>query len=333
MNPPAKILWGLVALLAITIIGTIGYMVIESWSLLDSFYMTIITITTVGYSEVHPLSEGGKAFSIFLIGGGVGTAFYTLLAVTEYLLGGYLGTRLGRHRMNNSIARLKDHFIICGYGRVGHGIAAVFAEEGVSFVVIDTSEAAIANAEKDGRLYLAKDATRDEVLKEAGIEKARGLVAAVGSDTDNTYITLSARGLCHDIFIAARASGEEAEKKLYTAGADRIVSPYSIGARRLAMLALRPMVVDYIDTISYGRGRELQLENIAVEEGSVLIGQTVGEARKCSKATILAISHDGQLLANPSTDEKINSGDQLIVIGNRENLFTMENTCEGVKSS
>jgi voltage-gated potassium channel len=227
---------------------------------------------------------------------------------------------------------LKDHFIICGYGRVGHGIAAVFAEEGVPFVVIDTSEEAIAAAEKDGRLYLAKDATRDEVLKEAGIEKARGLVAAVGTDTDNTYITLSARGLRRDVFIVARASGEEAEKKLYTAGADRIVSPYSIGARRLAMLALRPAAVDYIDTISYGRSRELQLENIAVDEGSVLIGQTVAEARKCSKAIILAINHDGHLLANPAADEKINAGDQLIVIGSRESLFTMENTCEGVKS-
>jgi len=333
MNRPGRLLWGLSALGVITIVGAIGYTIIEGWSLLDSLYMTIITITTVGYSEVFPLSPGGKVFSIFLIIGGVGTAFYTLIAAAEYMLGGYLGSRLGRRRMKNRIGRLKDHFIICGYGRVGRGIAAVFDEEGVPFVVIDSSEAAIAAAENDGRLLIAADATHDEALKEAGIERARGLVAAVGSDTDNTYITLSARGLRSDLFIAARASGEEDEKKLRTAGADRIVSPYSIGARRLAMLTLRPAVVDYIDTVSYGRGRELQLENIVVAEDSTLAGGTVSEARKCSRAIILAINHQGQgLTANPAADEIIQSGDQLIVIGSRENLFSMESTCEGVKT-
>jgi voltage-gated potassium channel len=332
MKPSERLFWGLAALAVVIVAGVIGYILIEGWSFLDALFMTLITVTTVGYSEVRPLSQGGQVFTMLLIVGGVGTAFYTLVALTEYTVGGYLGNKLGRLRMENRIAKLKNHFIICGYGRVGRGIAAVFTEEGVPFVVIENSEAGIANAEKDNHLYINDNATRDEVLKEAGIDRARGLVAAVGSDTDNTYIALSARGLRQSLFIAARASDEEAEKKLRAAGADRIVSPYNIGARRLAMLALRPAVVDYVDSISYGRGRDLQLENLAVNEGSVLVGKTVGEVSKCSNATIMAISRAGnKLLANPSADEIFQPGDQLIVIGNRENLSNMENTCEEVK--
>ena len=329
MSPSRRLLVGITALVLVILTGIIGYMAIEGWSLIDSFFMTIITITTVGYSEVHQLDKSGEVFTILLIVGGVGTAFYTLVALTEYTLGGYLGSRLGKFRMENAISRLKDHFIICGYGRVGRGIANVFSEEGVPFVVIETGETAVSNAENDKRLYIKENATRDEVLKEAGIDKARGLVAAVGSDTDNTYIVLSARSLRPNLFIAARASDEEAEKKLRTAGADRIVSPYSIGARRLAMLALRPAVVDYVDSLSYGKSQDLQLENLAVNEGSALAGKTVGEAGKFSRATILAISRIGnKLITNPADQEKIQPGDILIVIGNKSNLANIEGTCD-----
>ena len=249
--------------------------VIEGWSFLDALYMTITTITTVGYDEVHPLSDTGRIFSIFLIVGGVGGALYTLTTVVGYFVEGQFGSTLGRRQMKNRIARLKDHFIICGYGRVGQEVARAFAGDGMPFVVIDSSQERIVQAEKDGFPYLLANATEDEVLKEAGIEKARGLVSAVGGDVDNTYITLSARGLRPDLFIAVRASDREAEVKLTRAGANRIVSPYSIGARRLAMLALRPAVVDFIDTVSYGPGRELKLENIAVSDNSPLAGTTV----------------------------------------------------------
>jgi voltage-gated potassium channel len=328
MNLQNRLIRVAVILAVIVAGGTIGYMLIEGWSFLDALYMTITTITTVGYDEVHPLSDAGKTFSIFLIVGGVGGALYTLTTVVGYFVEGQFGSTLGRRQMKNRIARLKDHFIICGYGRVGQEVARTFTGEGMPFVVIDSSPERIAQAEKDGCPYLLANATEDEVLKEAGIEKARGLVAAVGGDVDNTYITLSARGLRPDLFIAVRASDKEAEVKLARAGANRIVSPYSIGARRLAMLALRPAVVDFIDTISYGPGRELKLENIAVSDTSPLAGTTVEATHQRTRVNILAISDkQGKLLANPAGEDMIEAGGRLIVIGTKEQLCALEESC------
>lgn len=329
MSPTRRLLWGIGALAIIIATGGIGYMLIEGWSFIDALYMTIITITTVGYNEVHPLSDSGRIFSIFLIVGGVGGALYSLTAIVAYVIEGGFGTTIGRRQMKNRIAKLKDHFILCGYGQVGQEIAHVFTEERVAFVVIDKDKESIANAEKDGRLYLLADATTDDVLKEAGINQARGLVVAVGSDADSTYITLSARGLRPNLFIEARASSSEAEAKLKKAGADRIISPNSIGARRMAMLALRPAVVDFIDTVIYRRGRELQLENIAINHDSSLVGLDIEKARQRTQVTVLAISRQGdQLLANPSGEETIEAGDQLIVMGTRQQLASLEKICQ-----
>jgi voltage-gated potassium channel len=334
MKSARRVLWGIYALLAITAIGVIGYMVIEHWPFLDALFMTITTITTVGYSEVHPLSQGGQIFTIFLIVGGVGAALYSFTAIAAYLIEGSLGVMLGRRYMKSKIATLKGHFILCGLGRVGEEIARTFKEEGVLFVVVDNRPDCIARAEQEGYLYLQGDATSDEVLKEAGIEQARGLVAAVGSDVDNTYITLSARGLRPDIVIEARASNEEAEIKLKRAGANGVVSPYSIGARRMALLALRPAVVDFIDILTHRRGPELQMENLVINSDSSLVGRTVQEARQCSKANILAINRkSGTLLANPAENEVIAAGDSLIIMGTREQLGSLELVCQGVKSN
>ncbi len=333
MSPSRRLLWGVTALVVIIIIGTLGYLLIEGWSFIDSLFMTITTITTVGYDEVHPLSESGRVFSIFLIIGGVGGALYTLTAIVAYVVEGEFGTTLGRRQMKNKIAKLKDHFIICGYGRVGQEIAKVFTEEQVPFVVIDNDRDSIAKAEEGNRLYLFADATNDEVLKEAGIERARGLVVAVAGDAESTYITLSARQLRPTLFIEARSSGSEAEAKLKKAGADRIISPNNIGARRMAMLALRPSVVDFIDTVIYRRGRELQMENIAVNEGSSLAGLDVEEARRRTKATILAINRkSGKLVASPSAEEKLETGDILIAMGTSEQLTSLEKVCQRCNS-
>ena len=328
MTPTRRFLWGIAALAAIISAGVAGYMLIEGWSFIDSIFMTVTTITTVGYDEVHPLSEAGRIFSIFLIIGGVGGALYALSAVVAFVVEGEFGTRLGRRQMKNKIAKLKNHFIICGYGRVGQEIGRVFAEEGVPFVAIDNNRESTAIADKENHLYLLADATNDEALKEAGIEHARGLVVAIGSDPDSTYITLSARQLRPDLFIEARASSGEAETKLKKAGADRIISPQRIGARRMAMIALRPAVVDFIDTVTYRRGRELQMENIAVNGDSSLAGQSVAEISRRTKATLLAISKkSGRLLANPQPEEIIEAGDILVAMGTRQQLMALEKVC------
>lgn len=234
--------------------------------------------------------------------------------------------------MKNRIEQMREHFILCGFGRVGETIADTFKEEGVSFVVIEKNPERIAHlGQGHGYLYVEGDATSDEVLRQAGIERAKGLVAAVGTDVDNTYITLTARELRRDLFIEARASSEEAEKKLRTAGANRVVSPNSIGGRRMAMLAVRPAVVDFIDHVAGRAGPDLQMENVAISEESALIGQTIAFFRECSKANVLAIyKKDGRLLANPPDEEKFMAGDSVIVIGTSEQLSSTEGICQGV---
>jgi len=334
MSPIRRLFWGVCVLVIIIAAGAIGYVIIEGWSFIDALYMTIITITTVGYDEVHPLTTTGRIFSIFLIVGGVSGALYALTGIAGYIIEGHLGTTLGRRRMETAIAKLKRHFILCGYGRVGREIARLFAEENVPFVVIGKDRDSIADAEKDGHLYMLADATDDEVLKQAGIERARGLVATVGSDADNVYITLSARGLRPDLFIEARASSSAAETKLKKAGANRIISPYSLGARRMAQLALRPGIVDFIDTVIQRRGKEFQMENITVSHDSALVGLTTEETRQRTKANILAISRkSGKLVANPPGEETIESGDRLITLGTREQLAALEEICERCKTN
>ena len=334
MSPIRRLLWGVCVLVIIIVAGVIGYVVIEDWSFIDALYMTIVTITTVGYAEVHPLTTTGRIFSIFLIVGGVSGALYTLSVIAGYIIEGHLGTTLGRRRMERTIAKLKEHFILCGYGKVGQEIARIFTEEGVPFVIIDKDQESITTAEKNGHLYVFADATDDEALKEAGIERARGLVVAVGSDADSVYITLSARGLHPDLFIEARSSSSEAEAKLKKAGADRIISPYSLGARRMAQLALRPIVVDFIDTVISLRGRELQMENIVVGSDSALAGLTVEEIHRRTKAAILAIGKKGgKLLANPQGEETIESGDRLITLGTKKQLAILEEICERCKTN
>jgi voltage-gated potassium channel len=230
--------------------------------------------------------------------------------------------------MKNRIAGLHDHFILCGYGRVGHEIARVLAEEGAPFVVVDKDKEAIAHAEMDGRLYLLADAADETVLKEAGIERARGLIVALGNDADSTYVTLSARQLNADLFIEARASTPEAEKKLNRAGASRIVSPYATGARRMAMLALRPEIADFLDTMSV-RGTELQMETLTVSEDSGLAGHKVEEMRNLIQAAVLAITReDGQLVANPANTEVFKKGDRVIVLGTNEQMRSLEGYCK-----
>jgi len=314
------------ALVIIVSIGIIGYEIIEGWSFVDALYMTVITLSTVGYGEVHDLSTAGRIFSTVLIVSGVGAMLYTLTTIVQYILEGGFGSILGRRRMKEKIASLKRHVILCGYGKVGHEVARVFESEGTPFIIIEMDQETVSKAVDNGYLCIQGNATSDEVLKEAGIERARALVAALGSDADNLYITLSARELSSDLFIVARAATEESEPKLQRAGADRTMSPYRIGGRRMAMLTLRPLVVDFVDTTMHSRGRELVLENIKVSSGSPVQGKTVQEgSQRCGGAAILAVrKKDGRLLANPSQDTLLELEDELVIIGTREQLQALE---------
>ena len=259
MNPLRRVLWGIFWLVAVIIIGVLGYEIIEGWDFLDSIYMTVTTITTVGYREVHPLSDGGRIFSIFLMVGGVGGALYAMSGIVGYVVEGNIGTVWEKRKMQNKINKLKGHFILCGFGRVGEEIARTFEDEKASFVVVENRSECIERLKEMEYPFIAGDATSDDVLKNAGIERARGLIAAVGTDADNTYITLSARGLCPDIYIEARASGAEAVTKLERSGANRVILPHAVGGRRMALLALRPAVVDFIDNVIYSRGHEMRV--------------------------------------------------------------------------
>jgi voltage-gated potassium channel len=317
-------------LVIIVCAGIIGYMLIEGWSFLDALYMTIITLSTVGFQEVRELSEGGKAFSIVLILFGVGALSYSLFTVVQYILEGNLASIWGRRRMKDRISKLRKHIVLCGYGLVGREVARAFKDEGVPLVIIEQNPEALALAVENDFLCLQGNATSDEVLEEAGVDHARALVTALGTDADNVYVTLSARQKRPDLFIVARASTSESEPKLLQAGANRTMSPYGIGGRRLAMLALRPVVVDFVDTTLSSRRGELVLENIKISPGSPMCGKEMQEGRQHSGgATILAVKkRDGRLFDSPSADMLLEVDDEMVVIGTREQLRRLEGAVE-----
>lgn len=328
MSSKTRLLYIAIVLLAVIAIGTAGYMVIEDWSFTDSVFMAVTTISTVGYREIHPLSEGGRAFTIVLIVGGVGILFYSVGTFAQYLMEGQLANILGGRRMKQDISRLRDHIIICGYGQVGREVALTLSEEKVPFVVIDSDEESVKRAAEDGCLSLRGNASNDEALEEAGIRQARGLVAALGDDADNIFVTLSAKGLRHDLLVVARASAEESESKLRRAGADRVILPLRLGGRRMAMIALHPLVVDFVETTIASRDREFVLEEIRVSSASPIAGMNIRRAQEyAGGASILAVKKlGGPLLANPAPDTLLESGDEVVVMGTRQQLEAFERT-------
>jgi voltage-gated potassium channel len=321
---------GLGILFLVVVTGTIGYRLIEGWSILDSLYMTVTTITTVGYTEVHPLSTGGRIFSIFLILGGVGTAFYILTSLVQYTIEGELGIRIGRQRMESKIRRLNNHFILCGYGRVGQAIANILTQQEAKFVVIDRDIESINKAQDAGYLTIHSDATIDEALKQSRIDSARGIIIALGDDASNIYATLVAKELNAKIPLVARANSEDAERKLRQAGADRIVAPEAIGGARMARLALRPQSVEFIETVLFGREKQLLVEEIEAAEGSPLIGSTIKDIEEqFTGIRIMALKQkNGALIPNPAPQSIVEKGSSLIAFGTSEQLKSIEECCQ-----
>ena len=329
-GPLQDLVRGLGVLLIVVFAGTIGYMFIESWAFLDSLYMTVITVTTVGYAEVHPLSPAGRVFSIILILGGVGTAFYILTSLVRYILEGEFGIRIGRQRMEAKIRRLNNHFILCGYGRVGQAIANILRQEEAKFVVIDRDAEAINKAQQAGHLTILDDATKDEPLKQAKIDSARGIIIALGDDAANTYATLAAQELNTTLPIVARASNEDAGRKLQQAGAQRVVAPEIMGGTRMARLALRPQAVEFAETVLFGREKQLLVEEIELGEDSPLAGSTINEIEeRFAGIRILALKNrDGSLVPNPGPNSTIGRASSLTAFGTVEQLRAIEKCCQ-----
>ena len=315
-----------VVLAAIVLLGTLGYVAIEGWPFLDALYMTVSTVSTVGFGEIHPLSIAGRVFTIGLIIVGVGGVLYALTTVMEYVFEGHLGHTWEQRRMQNRVASLRDHFILCGYGRVGQQVARDFERTGIEFVVVDHGEAALELAGARNHPHVRGDATRDDVLRRAGIDGARGLVTCLDSDASNIFVTLSARALRSDLLIVARGNDDDATPKLERAGADRVVSPYKIGGSQMAMLAVRPAAVEFVDSVFHRPDIELLLEDVSIAERSPLVGQTIKELQKnvAPGVTVLAIRRDQGLLTQPPPETDIRRGDELVAMGSPDQLKALE---------
>ncbi len=317
-----------VALLVLVLVaGTAGYTLIEGWPVWDALYMTVTTVTTVGYREVHPLSRGGQVFTVVLIAVGVGTVLYGITLVAAAIIEGGLHHRFERRRRMRKIEELRGHFILCGSGRIGSTIAAELRREGVPFIVVERDPERLQAVLARGDLAVEADASREEVLKQVGIDRARGLIAAVGTDAENVYTVLTARVLRPDLFIVARAETEDASRKLMRAGANRVISPYEIGAVQMAQTALRPAVVDFVSLATTSENLELAMEQIEIGPSAAFGGQSLVEANLRQRYGVIVVGiqrTDGRMEFNPPPDAVMHVGDQLVVLGRTSNLKEME---------
>lgn len=322
-----ELIFGVITLGGIFLLGTTWYCAIEHWSVLDSAYMTIITLSTVGFGEIHPLEPKSRIFTGGLILMGLFTIAYIVNRFTEALIQGYFQERIKINQQKKLIQNLSQHYIVCGFGRTGRQVAVEFQAEGIPFILLDTSAERLEKAKQMGFMTLEGDATLDETLLAAKIEQAVCLVAALQSDADNLYTILSAKTLNPKIRAIARASTEEAVQKLQRAGADAVISPYITGGKRLAAAALRPQVLDFVDGILAGSEKAYYLEEFKIDsEHCPFVGQTLSEAklRTHSGALVLAIRrYEGHLIPGPMGDTQILVGDSLICMGTAEQLRTL----------
>jgi voltage-gated potassium channel len=327
-----KIIKGLFILLVILLIGSVGYMVIEKWEFLDALYMTVITITTVGFGEVRQVTRLGRIFTIFIIFFGIGIIAYILGMVAQAMVDLQVRSIIGRRKLGLKIRSIKNHYIICGYGRIGKTITRELKANEMPMVVIDNDPEEKQTLENEQTPYIIDDATSEEVLLEAGVERARGLVSVVASDADNLFITITARGLKPDLFILARADEEHTEKKLLRAGANKVVMPYLIGGQKMAQTLIRPAVTDFIEVTFGDKDIGLKMEELIVSEKSRLNGATLIDSgiRQDMDVIIVAIrTREGEMRFNPSSKTRIEAGDTLISLGKSDDLDQLESILSG----
>jgi voltage-gated potassium channel len=320
---PRQIIRGFTILLAVLAFGTGGYMLIEHWSFLDALYITVITITTVGYREVIPVSEKGRIFTIFIIFSGMGIIAYILGIVAQAMIDFQVRSIIGRRRLGMKIRSIKDHYIICGYGRIGKIIGRDLLAGKIPMIVIDNEPEIHSGLDEENIPFIHDDATSEDVLVEAGIQRAKGLVSVVGSDADNLFITMTARGLNPGLFILARAEQEHTEKKLIRAGADRVVLPYLIGGQRMAQTLIKPAVTDFLEFTVHNQEMGLEMAELEVGKGSALNQLTLIDSgiRQKFDVIIMAVRKKiGDMAFNPSSTTRIEAGDTLIALGKSKDI-------------
>ncbi len=318
------------AMLVLILAGMTGFHLIEGWTWFDGLYMTVTTFTTIGYQEIHPLSHAGRVFNLFLIIAGVSLVFLIIGTLTQALLEFEFNKLYGRRKMDREIGKLSGHYVICGAGRVGRSAARELARKPAPFVVIENSEAKLQRLDP-AWLVISGDATQEKTLREARIEQARGLVAATTTDATNIYIVLTARSINPKLRIIARASEEDAEKHLHTAGADTVISPYAFAGHRIAQSFLRPNVLDFLDIATARKGQEqlgLEIEEVLINAGSPVAGATIesSKIRQEMGVIVLAIKRQAGMVFNPSPEDRIQAGDHLIAMGEPAALKRLEET-------
>lgn len=320
--------FGLIALVVgLIIVGTVGYMVIEGWGFLDALYMVVITLATVGYKEVNPLSTAGTIFTILLIVFGIITLYYVIRVLGEYILSTRFDEGYKLKKMKAQIQNLTNHYVVCGYGRMGNKVASELLKENIPFVVVENNGQAIEECKNKGLLCVTGDATSENVLLEAGLMNAKGLISALGRDSDNILTVITARTLNNGLFIVAKANQDEAVDKLLRVGANRSVSPYQISAFRMTTFALHPGVADFVDNVMDLKNSEIQITDMTVGSSSTLVGHPIETylANRKSGVSVLVINRsDGHAIINPLGDAVIQAGDRLIMMGIRANLEAVE---------
>lgn len=317
------LLRALISIAGVMIIGTAGYRTIEGWPLLDAFYMTVITITTIGFGEIHPLSHNGRIFTLFLIFIGMGVVGFTVFTVSQWFILGEVQRIFTRRRSMKTIQKLKDHFIVCGFGRMGSFVCHQFHARGIPFVVVEHDPQVQDKIVEAGYFLSPGDATEEDVLLTANIDHARGLVSVLDTDAANVYVVLTARELNPGLYVVARAGEEDADKKLRRAGANRVISPYRIGGMRIVMGVLKPAVMSFLEVAMDHQQMNIELEEISVAEDSSYVGLKLvdTEIRKKLNLIIIAIGKKGgEMVFNPGPTTVIDGGDTLIAMGDIKSL-------------